>query len=130
MINVKIDNEILNSILSIEKNKDSLEQIEKVHESSIKKIIDDISKLSEEKIEKELNDYNKNFTDALNRQITSSKIQLNEKKNEINDKIADLGVKQNSMIKKLINQKKRQNKKQHLKKKKTKLKLNQQLLHL
>ena len=84
--------------LIFEKNKDSLEQMEKANESSIKKIIDDLSKLAEEKIEKELDDYNKNFTNTLNLQITSSKIQINEKKNEINDKIEDLAVKQNNMI--------------------------------
>ncbi len=80
-----------------EKNKIALEQMEKANESSMNNIINNISKYAEDKIGKQIDDYNKDFTENLERQITSSKIQINEEKKKINEKIEELTEKQNNM---------------------------------
>lgn len=75
---IKKYEEIIKSLK--EKNKKILKQVEEMHESSVKKLINDISDFTEKKIENELTQYNENFNNNLKSIIDTS---INEEKKSI-----------------------------------------------
>lgn len=73
-----------------EKNKLIIDELSKVHESSVKNILDNISKCAEEKIQKELDNYNKTISENINSQIELSKININKETENLRSTINNI----------------------------------------
>ena len=80
-----------------EKNKLIIDELSKVHESSVKNILDNISKCAEEKIQKELDNYNKTISENINSQIELSKININKETENLRSTINNINQSKEGM---------------------------------
>jgi len=78
---IKKYEEIIKSLK--EKNKIILEQVEKEHEASVQKILNDVSEYTEKKVEEELEQYNNEFSENLNSIIQESTLKIEKSNQEV-----------------------------------------------
>ena len=78
---IKKYEEIIKSLK--EKNKLILEQVEKEHEASVQKILNEVSEYTEKKVEDELDQYNNEFNDNLNSIIQESTLKIEASNQEV-----------------------------------------------
>ena len=80
-----------------EKSKKELDEINKIQEESVLKIMEELSDYAENKIGEQLNNFNSQFTEDLQTQIKNSSIEINTKSISVKKVISSMDNNQNEM---------------------------------
>ena len=88
-----------------EKSKKELDEINKIQEESVLKIMEELSDYAENKIGEQLNNFNSQFTEDLQTQIKNSSIEINTKSISVKKVISSMDNNQNEMNKKFTDTK-------------------------